>query len=201
MRRRLHARTAVAAALLTVGLLLSGCTTGSDSTEPAAGAKPDPSNSTTTGPSASPTKDTTFAIGEAWEWDDSELDPPAAGNTTVLAYTQPVTASITPDEEFGTTGYEWAALEVKVCANTGETWVNNMPWSLAYAGGARVQPSQVTYGDFPRPAYPFMDTTVKAGDCVRGNIVFPVPGDERPEKVVYAPGGSDTVVEWTVPEK
>ncbi|MBZ4016261.1 hypothetical protein CCS38_11015 [Streptomyces purpurogeneiscleroticus] len=143
-----------------------------------------------------------MTLGKSSKWVDESDGSRAAGATTAIAYEQPVArGSVQPEEEFGSeqAGYVWAALEVKVCSTEGqEVYVNNTPWSLAYADGARVEPSSVTYGDFPRPEYPIGDTAVRVGDCVRGKIVFPVPGNQRPERVVYAPPSSDAV-EWSVP--
>ncbi|WP_199826546.1 hypothetical protein [Streptomyces sp. WM4235] len=51
----------------------------------------------------------------------------------------------------------------------------------------------------PKPEFPTMPTVVKAGDCVRGKIPFPVPGDQRPTKIVYAPIGHPSPIEWAVP--
>jgi len=56
----------------------------------------------------------------------------------------------------------------------------------------------VTYGDFPKPEYPY-DATVKAGDCVRGKTVFAVPGKQRPERVLYTPEALPEPAEWAVP--
>ncbi|MFE4214199.1 hypothetical protein [Streptomyces sp. NPDC056844] len=115
---------------------------------------------------------------------DEEYDP-NAGTVTVLSYQQPVSASVTAAEEVGTKGYVWAALEVKVCATEGDITTSSQPWTLAYDDGARIQPISSTYEDFPKPHY-VEDAAVSAGDCSRGKIVFPVPGEGRPSKAVYA---------------
>lgn len=115
---------------------------------------------------------------------DEEYDP-NAGTVTVLSYQQPVTASVTASEEVSAKGYVWAALEVKVCATKGEFTTSSLPWTLAYEDGARIEPSSTTYEDFPKPHY-VENAAVSAGDCSRGKIVFPVPGNDRPSKAIYA---------------
>jgi hypothetical protein len=126
---------------------------------------------------------------------DDEYDP-MAGNVTVLSYEQPVYASVTAAEEVGDKGYVWAALEVKICATKGEFTTSSMPWTLAYDDGTRVEPSSVSYDDFPKPAY-VEDASVVAGDCSRGKIVFPVPGKQHPSKAIYSTENSPTL-RWSL---
>ncbi|MFE2185683.1 hypothetical protein [Streptomyces sp. NPDC059455] len=56
----------------------------------------------------------------------------------------------------------------------------------------------MTYDDFPRPEFP-IDATLTDGRCVKGKIVFPVPGRTRPGTIVYTAGSLGTPQEWTVP--
>lgn len=196
-----------AAVVVAVTALLTAC--GGGDGQSAAKATPTASNTWPGGLSPAPdtgsASPTTadggpYALGKTWHWDDPDW---AVGTTTVISYQQGVAKDATqPEEEFGSesAGYVWAAVDLKVCNAKGKTiTVNNYPWSLAYKDGSRVQPSSTTYGDFPRPEYPYEDTEVPPGDCVRGKIVFPVPGDERPQRIVYAPEGRHA--EWTVPAR
>ncbi|MEU2061987.1 hypothetical protein [Streptomyces sp. NPDC013455] len=48
----------------------------------------------------------------------------------------------------------------------------------------------------PKPEFP-MDKPVKAGRCAAGLIAYPVPSGKRPERIVYAPEGTDPI-EWAV---
>lgn len=188
------------AVLLGTALLLTGCT-GSNDDEPAAASttaeaadtepteEPEPEDS---GPAA-------LDLGDPWEWgtDDETL----IGNTTVISYEQPITTAVSAEEDLGQPGYVWAALELKVCTDVGELWVSEGDWILAYEDGTRVESSSNTYDDFPRPEFPF-EAEVRAGDCVRGKVVYPVPGKQRPERVLYTPNGdSEVTAEWAVPAK
>jgi hypothetical protein len=103
------------------------------------------------------------------------------------------------DEEFGTTGFTWAAVEIRACLKNGFAVVTRNSWVLAYADGARIKPSRVTYDDLPRPEYPLM-ATVKAGSCVRGKTVFAVPAKERPVRVLYTSTTPEAPAEWSVPK-
>lgn len=97
-------------------------------------------------------------------------------------------------------GEKWAVLDVKVCNTGGDPFqTSTYPWSLAYEGGARVASAGMNAGELPKPLYP-MDAKVAAGDCVRGNIVFQVPAEGRPERVLYSPDVLDEPVEWRVPK-
>ncbi|WP_105971321.1 hypothetical protein [Streptomyces geranii] len=119
---------------------------------------------------------------------------------TVLAYEQgKFHPQRTADEEFGTTGYTWAAVEIKACLKNGVGAVTRFPWALAYANGARIKPSGVTYDDFPKPEYPYA-RTLKPGGCVRGKTVFAVPAKQRPESVLYTSTSLEKPAEWLVPQ-
>ncbi|MEU6879565.1 hypothetical protein [Streptomyces sp. NPDC046712] len=118
--------------------------------------------------------------------------------TTVLGYKQGIRSAGSAAEDFGTPGYVWAAVELKVCSTKGTFLGSTEPWTLSYADGARVEPSSTTYDDFPKPEFPY-ETKLAPGKCVRGNLVFAVPGNSRPQTVVYAPQGLDIPEEWAVP--
>ncbi|MFJ8192796.1 hypothetical protein ACIQ8D_23995 [Streptomyces sp. NPDC096094] len=190
---RTRTRTITTAAVLL--LALTACSSDSDdkpSSQKTTRDKAAPSSATT----PSPTPEQPRQFGQVLNFSDpvdhGELD------VTVLGYEQGVKAQTTADQEFGTTGYVWAALEIKACVKKGTAGITRYPWTLAYADGARVEPSSVTYGDFPKPEYPY-EATVKTGDCVRGKTVFPVPGDQRPERVLYTPEALPEPAEWAVP--
>ncbi|MFF8534541.1 hypothetical protein ACN6K9_003543 [Streptomyces sp. SAS_267] len=118
---------------------------------------------------------------------------------TVLRYEQgTLHLRRSADEEFGTTGYTWAAVEIRACLKNGFAVVTRNSWVLAYADGARIKPSGLTYDDLPRPEYPLM-ATVKAGSCVRGKTVFAVPAKQRPTQVLYTSKTPEAPTEWSVP--
>lgn len=94
----------------------------------------------------------------------------------------------------------WAAVDVKVCNGQGpDIMSDQQPWSLAFPDGTRMQVTGLNGGDLPKPEYPTMPTVVKAGDCLRGKIPFPVPKDQRPTKVIYHPASAPTATEWAIP--
>lgn len=116
---------------------------------------------------------------------------------TVLAYTQPEKDPQPPGKELG--GDAWATAEVKVCNVQGDISVSQFPWSLSYPDDTRIEVTGLNGGDLPKPEFPTDDVDVKPGDCLRGKIPFPVPSSKRPDRIVYAPDGSDPV-EWVVPK-
>lgn len=194
----MHTRTTAAASALLLASL-AACQSSSD--EPAASedkaSTSKPSAAAKTSAEPSPTADKPRDFGEILTFNDSATA--ATIKATVLGYEQGIKAQSTANQEFNTSGYEWAALEIKVCITEGTGGTTRYPWILAYEDGARIEPSSVTYGDFPKPEYPY-EATVKAGDCVRGKTVFAVPGNQRPERVLYTPEALPEGAEWAVPE-
>ncbi|GGX82699.1 hypothetical protein [Streptomyces fructofermentans] len=187
--------TTITATLLGLAALTAGCGGSDNTSDAAANAAAERSTSPETAPRSGSADPRDF--GEVLTFTD-----PVEGGTlelTVLEYEQGVGARTTADNEFGTAGYIWAALEIKACAKEGPAEVTRFPWTLSYADGARIEPSSVTYDDFPKPEYPY-EATLKTGDCVRGKTVFAVPGTQRPERVLYSPESLPEPAEWVVPE-
>lgn len=195
MRTR-HLAAATSAALL----VLTACG-GRDAPKAETSSTPTVAPSTTE-PDAepSPTPVIVLKFGEPWAFEGTTDGDAIEGSETVLSYKQGVHSVVTADEEGGTSGYEWAALELKTCSTKGSFTASNSPWTLSYEDGTRIEPSSSTYDDFPKPEYPF-ETKLTEGKCVRGKVVFAVPGNSRPTTVVYAPYELDTPQEWTVPAK
>ncbi|MET9762079.1 hypothetical protein ABZ016_23985 [Streptomyces sp. NPDC006372] len=187
----MRTRTITTAAILLLALTACGSDNEPRATETAS--KPTAPKST---PDAKPSPAEPRAFGQEFTLTDDGMTM----GITVLGYEQdtfhPQTSA---DEEFGTKGYTWAAVEIKACLKKGTSGVTRYPWALAYADGARIEPSSVTYGDFPKPEYPY-EAKMKAGDCVRGKTVFAVPTKQRPERVLYVPEALDTPAEWNVPK-
>jgi hypothetical protein len=189
----MHARrAAISAAAIT-----TGCSSDSEPPEKAK-AEATPSKRTST---PTPTESTPAAprpIGQTLTWTSDDGTTMAV---TVMGYEQDVAKnSISADEEFDTDGYVWAAVDIKACLKEGEGGVTRYPWALAYADGVRIEPSGVTYGDFPKPEYPY-EAVLKEGECVRGKTVFPVPGDQRPERILYTAESLPETAEWAVPKE
>lgn len=197
-------RTTPIAALLLAAGALTACTGQDTPPAPAATvtvtAPPTPTPPPATTP---PPQRTTFDLGQDWNWQSTTDDgTTTTGTTTVLAYKQPV-PNVSPPGDDGQDGDVWGSVEAKVCTgknSPGSITVDQFAWSLAFPDGARIEVTGLNGGDFPRPEFP-MDATVRAGDCARGLIMFPVPRDQRPERVIYAPDGIEEPIEWTVPAK
>ncbi|MEV8534662.1 DUF4352 domain-containing protein [Streptomyces sp. NPDC051211] len=142
---------------------------------------------------------TPLQIGQEAIWGESGNET-ASGTTTVLAYQHFVKGVTPPGAELGVVDGVWAAVEVKICNKQGaEISSDQQPWSLAFADGTRTQTTGLNGGDLPKPEYPTIPTVVKAGDCLRGRIPFPVPKNQRPAKIVYHPSSAKTATEWIVP--
>jgi hypothetical protein len=150
-------------------------------------------------PVSSPSSSKPFAFGDTWKVENIDPAKPFEGSLTVLAYEQGFTSVSKASEEAGEPGYVWAYAELKLCGTKGSYTDTTISWTLYYSDGSRINPSGTTYDDFPKPEFPFQ-VTVTAGKCARGKLVFPVPGDKRPESVLYQPEGLDEPREWTVPQ-
>jgi hypothetical protein len=105
---------------------------------------------------------------------------------TAYRYRQPVAKSA--PEPDGQPGYEWGALDVKVCAaaDAPESAISNEPWTLRYADATGAGPSSTGYDSFPKPEYIWGEEQLRPGSCVRGWITFPVPEKQRPVTAEYA---------------
>ncbi|MGW3911437.1 hypothetical protein ACWEBX_07885 [Streptomyces sp. NPDC005070] len=184
---------------VTVALLLAaatGCTGSGNTAKPIteSGTTQAAEKSTSADPSTDPKGPRAFGRPFAYTTDGATMA------MTALRYEQgQLHSRRSADEEFGTTGYTWAVVEMKACLKNGFAVVTRNSWVLAYANGARIKPSSVTYDDFPRPEYPRM-ATVKAGTCVRGKTVFAVPGKQRPVRVLYTSTTPEKPAEWSVPK-
>ncbi|MFJ6066562.1 DUF4352 domain-containing protein [Streptomyces tendae] len=161
--------------------------------------KPTVAKAPDTSPPASPssTPESTPQQPDLKVGDTADISGEADVTAAALTYTDTGVKGI---PEMLSSGQKWAVLDVKVC-NTGKSSIvaTPMPWSLAFAGGVRVESAGTNAGDLPQPLYP-MDAMVAAGDCVRGNIAFQVPKEGRPERVLYSPEVVDEPVEWQVPK-
>ncbi|MER5209408.1 hypothetical protein ABT063_02110 [Streptomyces sp. NPDC002838] len=193
----MRTRTALPAVLLAAATATTGC---SSDSEPAASNKTTPAATKTTS-APTPSQSTPAApraIGQTLTFTG---DDGVTFDVTVMGYEQDVAKnSVSADEEFDTNGYVWAAVDIRACLKKGKAGVTRYPWALAYADGARIEPSSVTYDDFPRPEYPY-EAEMKAGECVRGKTVFPVPGDQRPERILYTADSLPETAEWAVPKE
>ncbi|GGY82966.1 hypothetical protein GCM10010363_74500 [Streptomyces omiyaensis] len=149
-----------------------------------------------TSPAPEVTTTAPLKLGTSYTWEDAEAG--VSGTSTAISYEQGIKSVGSAAESSGTPGYIWAALELKVCSTKGVFTANTFPWTLAYSDGARVEASGTTWDDFPKPEFP-IETKLSPGKCVRGKVVYPVPGDSRPETIVYAPQTVTVPVEWAVP--
>ncbi|WP_052397248.1 hypothetical protein [Streptomyces sp. NRRL F-5123] len=200
----MHTRT-TAAALTGITLLATivGCSSsGSDDKAAPVPTTTSPAAVTTTSaPTATPTPTppTTYTIGQSWPW---RSDQGATGSTTVLGYKQPVLKSDPPDESLGVpAGSQWGRLDIKICQKSGPSIeVSQDPWHVKFDDGSQADTTGLSGGDFPKPEFP-MDGTVRAGDCTRGGIMFPIPKGQRPVGVVYAPESAPEPIYWAIPAK
>lgn len=195
----MHARTTGLAATALLLCTITACSSSDSSSNKATSSSPTPTPTTSSPtPSTTPTADPVLTFGQTVPFDDPSDNDPVRGNATVLGYRHNIRSVGSAADESGTPGYVWAALDIKVCSESGAFLATTPPWTLSYADGARVSASSTTYGDFPKPAFPF-ETQLTAGKCVKGNIVFAVPDSPRPSTVIYAPQSLDKPREWTVP--
>jgi hypothetical protein len=115
----------------------------------------------------------------------------------VFGYVQPAARDAAPAQA----GHVWAAIDVQACAEPGTVFkvtVSDGPWSLRFADGTVVGPTLADDPHFPQPRYPATPTSLEAGECLRGWMVFEVPTDGRPDLVRYAPQGGSPI-DWLVP--
>ncbi|MHB9759851.1 DUF4352 domain-containing protein [Streptomyces sp. BYX5S] len=146
---------------------------------------------------AAPKKNGPLAFGEKQAFDDADNDVHAT--VQVVGYTHTERGPQAPGQELG--GDSWATADVKVCNVRGvEIGVDQTAWSLSYADGTSVETTGLSGGDMPKPEFP-MDKILRAGQCARGKIAFPVHAKKRPATLDYAPEGQTTsATQWSVPK-
>ena len=72
------------------------------------------------------------------------------------------------------------------------------PWSAFTADGSRFPALGSTYGDYPKPEYPFAgDETYQPGECVKGWIVFSSPKTPQMTSIRYSNDAGE-VATWTL---
>lgn len=151
-------------ALLAVAILLVGCSTPTDASEPSASMKPTAAESAT--PTQTPTPELVVnVVGSA-----VELGPGAT--VAVLGY-EPASAPEAPLPQDA--GNHWVSLDVQVC-NTSATdgYATTNPWTLRDGENRSYGSSSIGYNQFPNPQYAWGEVPVVAGECLRGWITFPV---------------------------
>jgi hypothetical protein len=194
----MRTRTTILALLLAATATMTAGCGSTDDADAKPSASPEPtevSSEPTPEPEPTPTRQPTLKMGTEWQFEGSDG---VQGSVTVIDYKQGF-ESVGDAAEEGAPGYQWAYVELKTCSISGTFPATTTPWTLSYEDGSRIEPSSTTYGDFPKPEFPF-ETTLTDGKCVRGKLVFSVPGgDTRPQNVVYAPVGLDVPQEWAVP--
>ncbi|PBC75826.1 hypothetical protein BX265_0507 [Streptomyces sp. TLI_235] len=196
-----HRTAALLSAAAALVLLATGCDD-STSTDAAPATATAPAVQSPS-PSPSSTARSPFAVGTAWKWSRTEG---VSGTTTVVGYQQDVAKNGPKPEDAGGSearGEVWAALEVKLCSDASSSQaiqISPSTWKLAYDDGALVEPSNSGYETFPRPQFPFGGADLLPGRCIAGKIVFPVPGDKKPARVMYSPPALGVSVEWNLPQ-
>lgn len=197
MNTKLNKIKIVIASAVMGGMLLVGC---SGKASDPQGVDNAPAKQQQKSQQQQPAKDdVSLTLGDTYDWkaEDNGQGESVKGSVTVLGYKQNVPASVSADDEYGTSGYVWSALEIKTCSVEGTFLATVEPWTLSYKDGVRVEPSSSVYDDFAQPEFPF-ETKLTTGECVKGYITYAVPGGENPETVVYASYGLDESVEWTL---
>ncbi|MGW2346436.1 DUF4352 domain-containing protein [Streptomyces sp. NPDC001661] len=146
---------------------------------------------------AAPKQEGPLSFGDKKAFDDADNDVHAS--VQVLGYTHTEKGPEAPGEELG--GDSWATADVKVCNVRGvEISVDQTAWSLSYADGTSMETTGLSGGDMPKPEFP-MDKTLRAGQCARGKVAFPVHVKKRPSTLDYAPEGQATsATQWAVPK-
>ena len=88
------------------------------------------------------------------------------------------------------------AVLVKACATTEAITPSWLPWTLVGDDSGTYPASGATYGDDPRPQYPFDGGVVEIGKCAKGWVMFALDAKTRPSTVDYGNSIGETA-SWT----
>ncbi|MFF9023931.1 DUF4352 domain-containing protein [Streptomyces eurythermus] len=186
-------RTIALAGALLAAAGVSACTSGS--------AKPSPTVTVTRTVTATPSAENAqsssgvLKMGTRQDINDNANDVHIT--VQALEYQQPYQGPQPQKPDASQGGDIWATAEIKICNISGpDINVSQTPWSLDYEDGTSIETTGLSGGDMPKPEFP-MDKPVKAGRCAAGLIAYPVPSNKRPERIVYAPEGTEPI-EWAV---
>jgi hypothetical protein len=123
-----------------------------------------------------------------------------AGTGFVLAtgfrYTQPAASGASPPPA----GNTWAAADVQACAQQGTIFpvsVSDGAWSLRLTDGTAVSAWRGDDPGFPQPRYAETPTSLQAGQCARGWVVFEVPANNPALLLRYSPQGAEPI-DWRI---
>jgi hypothetical protein len=89
---------------------------------------------------------------------------------------------------------------VQACAPKGTIFpvsISDAAWSLRATDGFAVSPWRGDDPAFPQPRYPQTPTSLQAGQCVRGWVVFEVPTNGRPQLLRYSPQSAEPI-DWLI---
>lgn len=177
-----------AAALLAVGVLLVGCSTPTDATEPSASPTPTATKSPT--PTPTPTQEPVVnVIGSTVEL--------STGATAVVLGYESASAPDAPLPQ--DPGNHWVSLDVQVCNNsTTDSYATTNPWTLRDSDNRSYDSSSVGYNQFPNPQYAWGEVPLIAGECLRGWITFPVLDGAVLTTARYVSPATGDHVDWVL---
>ncbi len=96
-----------------------------------------------------------------------------------------------------TSGGRWYAADVQLCAGKTEATAGWRQWVVLDASGGRYEGASISYRQFPVPAFPFAETPVPTGECVRGWVMFPVGEGTRIERVRFTDTRNVQAMTWS----
>lgn len=96
---------------------------------------------------------------------------------------------------------QWWKVRIETCALAeleGETVTAGWsPWGIQGDDGGSYPSSNITWGDFPRPQYPFGADPIPLNECRKGWVMVAVNAGVAPAAVTYSPNGVSGT-SWTI---
>lgn len=88
---------------------------------------------------------------------------------------------------------QWWKAEIETCALKdldGQTVTSGWsPWGIQGDEGGTYPASDTTWGDFPKPQYPFGSDPIPVGECRKGWVMIALNQGVEPVSVTYSPDG------------
>jgi hypothetical protein len=108
-----------------------------------------------------------------------------------------VSSNAAPEAPAPASGGRWYAADVQLCAGRAEVTAGWRQWVVLDASGGRYEGASVSYRQFPVPTFPFVETPVPAGECVRGWVMFPVGEGTQIERVRFTDTRNVQAMTWS----
>lgn len=108
-----------------------------------------------------------------------------------------VAPTAAPGAPVPASGGRWYGADVQLCSGEAEATAGWRQWVVLDTSGGRYEGASISYRQFPVPTFPFAETPVPAGECVRGWVMFPVGDGAQIDRVRFTDTRDVQAATWS----